>query len=75
MRRCRLSCDVPGPSLEVLRRKMLQCRIHLVDGDTCGSVSCCGREGYAKVMGGMDILEDVESGFHVAGGLMHEIGG
>ena len=34
-----------------------------------------GGEGYAKVMGGMDILEDVEGGFHVAGGWMHEIGG
>ena len=34
-----------------------------------------GGEGYAKVMDGMDILEDIESGFHVAGGWMHEIGG
>ena len=34
-----------------------------------------GGERYAKVMGGMDMLEDIESGFHVASGRKHEIGG
>ena len=34
-----------------------------------------GGERYAKVVGGMDRLEDIECGFHVASSRKHEIGG
>ena len=34
-----------------------------------------GGEGYAEIMRGVDILENIESGFHVASGRKHDVGG
>ena len=33
------------------------------------------QEGYVKIMCGMDILQDIQCGFHVSRCRMHEIGG